>query len=520
MRKTLMLTWFLLGCNILFAQTKAGSILNNWFNKSPIDDKVYGAEVYKAYDFLKGKKSKTVIVAVIDAGIDINHEDLKENIWVNPNEIPDNGIDDDNNGYIDDVNGWNFLGNAKGQNISFENTETARIYKRFKDKEKSEIDQADRYAFKFFKKVKRSYNRKLKDAERTKEWIVRFKNRYKTACSNICNEIGKDSVTIADLDSLRRANKSLKRDIKFMFMHGFDISYVKEFEENIDIELTYHLNLDYNPRDIIGDDVRNLKTSYGNNNIYGPEASHGTFVAGIIAAKRDNNLGIDGVAENVKIMGLKAVPNGDERDKDIAKAVRYAVDNGAQIINMSFGKSFSPYKYLVDEAFEYAEKKGILLVHAAGNESYNIDKVKQYPTKHISKTKSISSWITVGASGRNKNSRFVANYTNYGKENVDIFAPGTSLRSLAPESKYSIGSGTSYAAPVVSGVAALLLSYYPQLTANQLKDIILQSAVRYKDTKVTKPGTQKKQIQFEKLSKTGGLVNAYEAVKMADAMTK
>ncbi len=530
MKRTLLIIAALLITLVTFAQndTKNDSTQNtkdiylNWYNKSPIDDEVFGAEVDKAYkELLQDKKSSTVIVAVIDGGIDITHEDLKDNIWVNTDEIANNGIDDDNNGYTDDIHGWNFLGSADGENIANETLETTRIYRRYKDK-----DDLTKEEKKLYKDAKKLYKKELRMVNMQKKMFQKFKNKYHETHGNLTDVLGKDSITIHDLDSLKEQNKKLKKDIKFQYRfvkYGFSSAIFDQMDEMLNERLDYHLNLDYNPRDIIGDDVTSLSSNNGNSNVYGPEAFHGTFVAGIIAAERDNEIGINGIASNVQIMALKVVPNGDERDKDVAKAIRYAVDNGARVINMSFGKQLSPYKNLVDEAILYAEEKGVLLVHAAGNDGYNIDKVKQYPTKNVSETKQISSWITVGASSMNNNKEFAASFTNYGKEMVDLLAPGVRIKSLAPESTYEVGDGTSFSAPVISGVAALLLSYYPELSANEVKDILLQSVNNYASLEVNKPGDyskRKKSVMFGDLSSTAGIVSAYNALKLAEELSK
>ncbi|NOQ23882.1 MAG: S8 family serine peptidase [Bacteroidales bacterium] len=511
--------------------TEENNIFHNWYNKSPIDDVIYGAEVDKAYNtLLKDKKSSPVIVAVIDGGVDITHEDLKDNIWINTNEIPENGIDDDNNGYIDDINGWNFIGNSKGENITYENFEVTRIYKlyntKFSNVKVSKLSDEEKETYKLYQTAEKSYKKQLKQAILDKSDFEEYKNNYNTSIKKIYEALGKEEVTILDLDSLKENNKELKKDIKIVFtavLYNYDTVFFNEIDSYYNEGIDYYLNLDFNPRDIIGDDANDMETVYGNNNVYGPDAFHGTFVSGIIAAKRNNEIGINGIANNVQIMALSAVPNGDERDKDIAKAIRYATDNGAQIINMSFGKDLSPQKQLVNEAILYAEEKGVLLVHASGNEGKNIDKVKQYPTKNISDEKQISTWITVGASSMNMDRNFVAGFSNYGVKMVDIFAPGVDIKSLAPEGKYDTGDGTSYSAPVVSGVAALLLSYFPELTADQLKSIILKSAVKYPNHIVNKPcdyAKKPKKVKFEKLSNTAGLVNVYEAIKMAEELSK
>lgn len=535
-------TFFLLALIAVFvnlnAQNKKAPANNSkeisadWYNYSPNDDHIYGAEINKAYDqLLKDKKSTQVIVAVIDGGVDINHEDLKDNIWINEDEIPDNGIDDDHNGYIDDIHGWNFLGNSKGENIDYENLEITRIYKKYKDKfsdvKPSQLSNQEKQEYELYKEAKKRYEKSLKMAKRQKEGFEKFKNKYYTTYNKISGIIQKDSIELSDLDSLKEHDKDLKKDIKFLYRfvkYGFNDDAFDEISQYIDEELDYHLNLDFNPREIIGDDVSDINTYYGNNNVYGPEADHGTFVSGIIAATRDNEIGIDGIAGNVKIMALKTVPNGDERDKDVAKAIRYAADNGARVINMSFGKDLSPYKSLVDDAILYAQKKGVLLVHAAGNDAFDIDKVKQYPTKKIDDNTIADSWITVGANSRSYNLKFAASFTNYGNQMVDIFAPGVRIKSLAPENKYDIADGTSFSAPVVSGVAALVLSYYPDLTAHELKDILLKSANVYPKKKVYKPKEGLSlfhgKTKFKKLSVTGGIVSAYQALKLADKMSK
>jgi len=506
-------------------------IEHDWFNQSPIDDQVYGAEIDKAYQCLKDKKSKPVIVAVIDGGVDFNHEDLKENIWINKNEIPDNGIDDDENGYIDDIHGWNFLGNAEGKNIAHENLEITRIYKKyhpkFSDVKKSTLSNEEKELYGLYKEAAKRYKKSLKDAQRQKKGFKKYKNKYHNAYQTITDVLQTDSIVINDLDSLKEADKTYKKEIRTIYnfvKYGISEKIFEEIESHIDVELDYHLNTDYNPRAIIGDDLTDITETYGNNNVYGPGAFHGTFVSGIIAAKRNNDLGIDGIAENARIMALKVVPDGDERDKDVAKAIRYAVDNGARIINMSFGKDLSPHKYLVDEAVLYAQENDVLLIHAAGNDANNIDKVNQYPTKIIDKNSVVDNWITVGANTKTCNKQFAASFTNYGDEMVDIFAPGFRIKSLAPENKYQIADGTSFSAPVVSGIAALLLAYYPELSAVEVKEIIQKSALVYPDVKVYKPRKGLRLIKwktkFKKLSYTGGIVSAYEALKMAEDYKK
>ena len=266
---------------------------------------------------------------------------------------------------------------------------------------------------------------------------------------------------------------------------------------------------------------------YGNNDVMAGTPSHGTHCSGIIAAARNNGIGMDGIADNVKIMMVRAVPDGDEHDKDIANAIRYAVDNGAQIISMSFGKDFSPEKNWVDDAVKYAQSKDVLLVHAAGNDHKDIDTAENFPNPvYVNNTGRAKNFITVGASGDPTNGGFTASFSNYGKNEVDVFAPGVNIYSTLPGgNKYGNFSGTSMACPVVAGVGALILEYFPDLSAEQLKYVIEKSATPVKE-KVILPGTQKtpggneesQMVDLSDISKSGGEVNAYEAIKLASTL--
>lgn len=499
----------------------------NWHLKSPEKDLIYGAEVNKAYEtLLQNKKSTTIIVAVIDGGIDINHIDLKDNIWVNVNEIPGNGLDDDNNGYIDDIHGWNYLGNSSGENIEYENLEVTRVYKSLKDKyegkKASSIPESEKEQYKLYQEAKSSYLEQLKVAQKTLTQIENFESNYFAADRLIKSKLNKETYELADLEKIELTDKDVKRSVKLMsilLQNDFSISMIDGFKKHTSDELNYHLNTEFDPRSIIGDNIEELTPGYGNNNVYGPGAEHGTFVAGIIAAIRNNDTGIDGIASDIKIMALKAVPDGDELDKDVANAIRYAADNGARIINMSFGKEISPQKHLVDEAVLYAQKKGVLFVHAAGNESVNLDKKTYYPVKITKLGVIADQWITVGATAMEANLDFVADFSNYGKTSVDLFAPGVAIKSLAPENNYGIMDGTSFSSPVVSGVAALIWSYYPELTAIDIKKIVLSSVNSYPDLKVKRPNQssrRSKKTKFGKLSATSGVVSLYNALQVAD----
>ncbi|MBL6661127.1 MAG: S8 family peptidase [Crocinitomicaceae bacterium] len=429
----------------------------NWYNQED-----QGMYTEKAYNFLKKKKSQTVIVGVIDSGVDIEHEDLKGQIWVNEDEIPNNGIDDDNNGYIDDVHGWNFLGNAKGEHVNDARLEKTRILAQLKDKyegiDPNSIAQDEEY--KLYLQVK--------------------------------EEVAADRAQFEQ------------------YMDMID-QLPKEAQDYIRSQMDYNLNVDFDDRSLIGDDPDDFTdTNYGNNDVEGPDALHGTHVSGIIGALRGNGLGGDGVAENVKIMSLRAVPNGDEFDKDIALAVRYAVDNGAMVINMSFGKAYSPHQKEVYEAFKYADSKGVLLIHAAGNDAKDIDVEPNYPTSMYSfQTEPLDHFVTIGASTKNKGEEMVASFSNYGAKGVDVFAPGFEIYNTIPQSKYRNLQGTSMAAPMVAGAAAMLKSYFPELSMKEIKEVLYSTSVKYP-----------KVDGFAEKSVTGGVINIYNAAKACKKLAK
>lgn len=498
----------------------------------------YGISLDKAYDFVKGKKikSKTVVVAVIDSGIDTLHEDLKPVLWRNPKEIPGNGIDDDKNGYIDDVHGWNFIGGKDGRNVKKDSYEAARVYHNFKSKydgktiDESKLSKEDLEEYTTWKKAQKKIMGDEEGGGMDIAVLRRFASNLKKADSTLKIAMKKEVFTGEELKAFTPENADDKKAKGTMFgimsqnggleqtnkefMEGL-IGYVESQEGK---ELAKTQAPEQFRKNIVQDDETNVNDrSYGNNDIMAETSFHGTHCSGIIAAAW-NDKGVKGVASDVRIMTLRAVPDGDEHDKDIANAIRYAVDNGAQIVSMSFGKDFSPEKHWVDDAVRYAESKGVLLVHAAGNDAKNIDVEDNFPNPIYKDTKKKSStFITVGASGDPKNGGVTASFSNYGKSEVDVFAPGVQIYSTIPGgTTYGNASGTSMACPVVAGTAAFLLSHYPNLSARQLKDIIEKSSVKL-DEEVNKPGSEDK-VKLSDISKTGGLLNAYEAIKLASTV--
>lgn len=499
----------------LLAQKKAPK---NWQLLNPLTDKVYGIGLENAYLSLKDKKANTVIVAVIDSGTDIEHEDLKDIIWKNEGEIADNNIDDDKNGYIDDVNGWSFLG-GKNSDINYESSELARIFhklnKKFENADTSKLIDAELKEFIYYKKIKISFFNEQKTLELQLNNIQFF--------SSFLDKVKKQNNGLLSKEALKNfvpengLDKKIKKRMKFLFLLGLKPEKLEEElkngKENFENSLKYNqMNADSIREYIVGDDLSNLNNPYyGCNRVKGPDALHGTHVSGIIAAIRNNNIGINGIAANVKIMPIRAVPNGDERDKDIACAIKYAVDNGAKIINMSFGKYYSPDKKLVDDALNYALSKDVLLIHAAGNDSKNSDKELSFPNRELISDSIVPNWIEVGASSFSGGKNLIGSFSNFGKTKVDLFAPGVDIYSTIPDNKYVNESGTSMASPTVAGVAAVIRGYFPELKADEVKAVLMKTVVRYKK-KVIIPGSGNRKVKMKELCVSGGIVNVNNAV--------
>ena len=541
---TLLLSIFMLPS---FAQEDTTAVVNagpptDWYLKDPETDSVQGVSADRTYNtLLKGKPSRTVLVAVIDSGVDIEHEDLKDVLWVNEDEVAGNGIDDDKNGYVDDIHGWNFIGGKEG-NVDADTYEVTREYARLKPKyenvEEKDVSKKNREEYAYWQEVKAKYDR---DSKSSKDQYDQYMQQYQVYtnafmtihyCDSLLQRTLGQPVTKSSLSSVTTTNdtiefakqtlsrilESVEGDVEVsLFLEelaGY-IDQLKQGVEHYETAVEFGYNTEFDSRTVIGDNPADLnERNYGNNDVEGPDARHGTHVAGIIAANRTNDIGVKGIADNVKIMSVRAVPNGDERDKDVANAIRYAVDNGAQIINMSFGKGFSPHKEVVDKAVKYAESKGVLLIHAAGNDGDDLDLESNFPNKTYTSGGQAKTWLEIGASSWGADENFVGSFSNYGKKSVDLFAPGVQIYSTTPNDSYENLQGTSMAAPATSGVAAILMSYFPHLTAEQVKEILRQSTRKFDGLKVTKPGG-KDEVAFNQLSSSGGMVNAYEAVKLA-----
>ena len=495
--------------------------MKKWYYLDIERDAVAGISLDKANeDFLKGKKGKNITVAILDSEIDINHKGLKNNIWVNSKEMPNNGIDDDDNNYVDDVNGWNFLGNTNNENITDANYEYVRIYRyfqhKFKDADTTNLEVKSSKDYDSYKKSKKVYLEKRDRSKRQFDFSNDVTLKYENAKKAIRKHTPEDIFIKENLTKLDTVGNGLYEHVKFMLTiirYGETAERMETGDKLYKDRYNKRSNVDFNERKLIGDDSNDLSdVNYGNNKVYNHlnEYSHGTKMAGTILGK------------NIEIMPVCISPKGDEHDKDIALAIRYAVDNGAKVINMSFGKEHSLYKEWVFDAFKYAEKNNVLIVTSAGNGRLNLDIKNYYPNDNVENEEEVSdNLLMVGASTASANENLYASYSNYGRNDVDIFAPGEEIYTTIPDNKYVFDGGTSLASALTSKVAALIFSHYPNLTASQVKHIIMDSGVEYAFPVKTPTREDKdKMTPFNELSKSGKIINAYNALIMADSISK
>ena len=481
-----------------------------WSHLDLKKDTIPGISLHRAYKELVKPKSKTIIVAVIDSGIDIDHEDLKDNIWVNSGEIPNNGKDDDGNGYIDDINGWNFLGDADNEQLEY-----VRL-----------VASGDTNNPRF-SEAKELLSNERESTKRNKEQYDGIFAQLKASNAAISKYLEKTNYTKEEVNGIFTTDWEILRHVRIIkqsYEFGFDsiealMNDLKKALKTFNERLDFTLNVNYDGRKIVGDNPNDFNDrDYGNNDVRAKNGrTHGTHVSGIIAARRHNGIGINGAADNVKIMAIRNTPSGDEYDKDVALGVYYAVDNGAKVINMSFGKQFSPHSDWVRDAIAYAAEKDVLIVSASGNDGKNTDQINYFPNDQIDNGKEVSNtFLKVGASAPRYGSTMVADYSNYGKNTVDVFAPGSQIYSTYPKEGYEFASGTSMAAPLVAGIAALIFSQYPSLSAAQVKQILMTSGVSINKKVSLESGTI---VSFSDLSKSGKLVNAYNALIMASKLS-
>ena len=556
MKRFLFLVIIFIGCKSKRTNHSDNLIIPNdsvfWHYKDFSIDSIPGISLNKWYSVNKNKKAKQkqIIVAVIDMQIDLNHEDLKNQIWVNKKEIPDNNIDDDHNGYVDDINGWNFIGHENNAYNVYSNFEYVRIVRdwksQFEEVTESEIKPEDLYKFKQYHRAK-----KIK-----KNYTAFYENWYKNL--NFPYEVFKESkdtlkkyfkdenYTIVDMrklytekkvndktyhERIRDQDKDLGALLDYMISnYETKITSFEDFENRrsqLDSILKKDLDENYNDRKFINKYKGIFEKGYGNNNVSEKTNNlpslndHGTMVSGIVAATRANGIGVNGFHNNIKIMPIVTSCSGDEHDYDIANAIYYAVDNGAKVINMSFSKWFSLHESVVAEAIKYAEAHNVLIVHSTGNDSLKADTFPIFPSDYSYEKKDefVANFINVGSVSNKIDENLVTYSSGYGKINVDIFAPGDNIYTCFPGNKYDFDGGTSFSTPMVSGTAALIWLYYPKLTAKQVKEIILDSSTKY-DLEIILPGTEDKKVKFSELSKSGGVLNVYNAMKLAEKISQ
>ena len=505
--------------------------LKVWSATDLATDTIPGMSVDKAYaELIPNLKGTNVIVAVIDSGIDIEHEDLKNVIWINRGEIPNNGIDDDKNGFIDDVHGWNFLGDIVGENLEF--TRIVRRYDgKFNGKDVAEISEVDMETFVLYQKAKAEQNKNYDETEENRDRYTQMLKQVTDANNQISKKLGKEDYTAEELAAIIDPDDDEQKNIAVltqMLSYGGSIpEFMVRLNGGIDYydgRMKNHFNMDTDFRGVLNDNPYDITdTSYGNNDVDGPnpkkeDALHGTHVAGIIAAQRGNGIGMDGVAQNVEIMVVRAVPDGDEYDKDVALAIRYAVDNGAKVINTSFGKGYSQNPEWVWDAIKYAGKKDVLIVNAAGNDGVDLDITTSYPNDQNGTGAEMSdNFITIGALNYKYGKEMVATFSNYGATSVDLFSPGVKIWSTTPLDTYEYLQGTSMASPNVAGVAAMIRSYYPKLSAKQVKQVLMDSGL-HTSTPVIVGGEESNIQPFDAISKSGNTANLYNALIMASKM--
>lgn len=529
MKKLLIAAAFYAGFATIAAQTATPNDKDQktWYHKDYATTKVYGVNTENAYKFLesKGLKPKTVVVGVLDSGVEVDHPGLAKNMWKNPNEVPNNGKDDDGNGYVDDIFGWNFLG-GKNADIDVDNMEVTRVVKKYQsvfegsDSVKNKENQAKMpEEFAMYMKSKEIFTKKSQEAKQNVQLYTMIKN----AIPDMVKLLGDKTLTKQNLSTIKPSTQQEAMAMQVLAQVSNDPQVAgksaAEVKTYMDAQMKEALdyftpqaekgyNLDFDPRkEIVGDNYDDYsEKNYGNNHYEGPDAKHGTHVAGIIAGLPNGSEPQYGVASRVaKIMTVRAVPDGDERDKDVANAIRYAVDNGAKILNMSFGKPVSPGKNVVWDAFKYAESKGVLLVKAAGNENEDIAEHQYFPTNFKSTTDEkpfVNNMIVVGSNTNDANA-LKSSFSNYNKKMVDVFAPGSEIYSTVPDGKYEYLQGTSMASPVVAGASAVLLAYMPNLKPEQ----IIESLVN-----TTNASTNN---GFENLSRSGGVIDVAKAAEYA-----
>lgn len=500
-------------------KSEANEAPDLWSQLDMTDDQIPGTSTAKAYATMNLKApAKPIIVAVLDGGVDVAHPDLQGMIWENEKEKNGKpGVDDDRDGYVDDIHGWNFLGSKDGKNVGASNLELARELKRMRGINPKRLTAKGKA---YLAELEQNYADKKSETEEVLTKYGKIQTDY-LAALEILKAIGLADETVEAVEAVdAKSSEQLAAQTLMLeqLRKGRDSKVLAEIMDYYGNVLKFNLNLDFNSSDIVGDDPNNLmERFYGNGDVKALGSEHGTHCSGIIGALRNNGVGPDGQSNFVKIMAIRVVPDGDERDKDVANGIRFAVDHGARIISMSFGKDYSPGKSVIDLAVRYAARKGVLLVHAAGNEAADLETNANFPTSKYLNGARAANWIEVGASSKNADENLPAEFSNYGSKLVDLFAPGKDIYSTVSDGQYDVYSGTSMATPEVAGIAALVLSQKPTLKAAELKKILTSTVTTFPGLEVNLPSedetTPAKKVPFSSLSRTGGVVNALRALQ-------
>lgn len=510
----------------------------DWHLRSLGPDSIWGAGIEKAYQMLDGKKAKKKVrVAVISRGFDMEHEDLVDVLWTNKKEKPGNGSDDDKNGYIDDVHGWNFLGTKDGRDVIYTSEAISREF----DKIRARFEELDAKGRSRTLAEKDEYMQYLNLARESKIEGMYMSTILAKNIAKGMEEINQKLHEAYPNDSDFTYEQFLKivpapetldslNDIAYnvnMLIWGFSQKqmwsdrYKTRYDNAQSYEKQYQ-DLKARQKDergMIGDNMNDINDAqYGNANLLTGNPSVGTGLAGVIAAKRGNDIGIDGIADNAELMLIRAVPEGDGYDKDIAVAIRYAIKNGADIILIATHKKVAEDKDIVRLALEEAEQEDILIVHAVGESPRDIDNNPTYPSGLKEDGSYYNNFINVAASNVNG---LPLSLSNYGKKNVDLFAPGVDVYSCDAGDNYFKLTGTNASAAVVTGVAALIKSRFPKLTASQIKEIIVSTATNAPTEGVFYPFVSEasnetpKTAQYSDLCRSGGIIDAAAAVQKA-----
>lgn len=539
------------------AQTPKKQSDLDWYNCSFDQDGVYGAEVNKAYEFLKEKKiKKRPVVALIGTGLDVEHEDLKQAVWVNPKEKA-NGKDDDKNGLVDDINGWNFLGGKDGRVMETITREGDREFFRLKDKYADYITSNGE----FFKIIdgKRTLvpapenlseyvyykTRVLPESEIAKKYggwqigyvIREYGDKFK---SELETKYPGQKITKEQFQTCYDPNGPVDtlRDIAFTLIAlGFQVYKTEDLSvvyENFVMTAVERAEVEYmnvlkrygndGREDVIGDNYLDIKdTRYGNNVLLTSDAALGTMQAGVIGARRGNARGGDGIMDQARIMALRVMAGkGEPYLKDMALAIRYAVDHQADVIVLPQQNTLYPemQKKWMEEAIRYAEDEDVLVIVPAWELSLDLSKQLFFPNRWMTDGKELTNLMVVASSDKYGNPSM---NSNYGAKELDLYAPGVSVYAAYTGDTYQTGTGMGLASASVAGVAALIKAYYPNLTGSQIRDILLASVTSRKGVEVEKGievGGKKTQdlFLFDDLCLSGGILNAYQAVVAASKL--